>query len=456
MAASYAGAPGSSHLTSSDAGLTGADQGDLPPPKPMSAAKARDMTTVNVLVGEEAPGVAHPAPVQVDVQADAKAVSSMTVPELRTALRSRGLSPAGSRATLVERLLVGLATGAAPVLVSSKEYNAGLDSTQLALAYARSEGAPLPEGVVREGPGAAMAHAMYDSSHVARALAGGDPSGDGDADGEEGLVSPGRRVNEAALAQMASHWSLAGDGGEGGDGDGSASVPKAPHPRRAADAAGHDVFTPEEQVTKEWLPLKLKDYQGNGIFQGDEAPPARASTSGAASLPAQAKLKEMSSHVATDGTSLAPAGDLPPPHALSDARSAELHGEGVFTVADSPLPAPSPASAGMTANLASSVFDADGRSPAGSKQPSPGSADVLSGRTRQYTSKCFSDEFTGPVPAKPLDAAKAKHVGDLYSTEGGVGCTMAFQQGDPHPPVPVARASARKSSGGGASSIVFG
>jgi hypothetical protein len=252
VAASYAGAPGSSHLTSSDAGLTGADQGDLPPPKPMSAAKARDMTTVNVLAGEEAPGVAHPAPVQVDVQADAKAVSSMTVPELRTALRSRGLSPAGSRATLVERLLVGLATGAAPVVVASKEYNAGLDSTQLGLAYARSEGAPLPEGAVRDRPGAAMAHAMHDSSHIARALSGGDPSGDGTEDGEEGLVSPGRRVNEAALAQMASHWSLAG---QGGDGDGAAAAPKAPHPRRAADAAGHDVFTPEEQVTKEGLQI---------------------------------------------------------------------------------------------------------------------------------------------------------------------------------------------------------
>jgi hypothetical protein len=451
VAASYAGAPGSSHLTSSDAGLTGADQGDLPPPKPMSAAKARDMTTVNVLAGEEAPGVAHPVPVQVDVQADAKAVASMTVPELRTALRSRGLSPAGSRATLVERLLAGLATGAAPVVVASKEYNAGLDSTQLGLAYARSEGAPLPEGVGRDRPGAAMAHAMHDSSHIARALSGGDPSGDGTEDGEEGLVSPGRRVNEAALAQMASHWSLAGEGP--GEGDGAAAAPKAPHPRRAADAAGHDVFTPEEQVTKEWLPLKMKDYQGSGIFQGDEAPAARTSSHGAATLPAQAKLDEMTSHMAADGTSLTPSGDLPPPHALSDARSAELHGEGVFAVADSPLPAPSPASAGMTANLASSVFDG---SPGGSKQPSPGSADVLSGRTRQYTSKCFSEEFTGPVPLKPLDAAKAKHVGDLYSTEGGVGCTMAYQQGDPNPPAPVARASARKSSGGGASSIVFG
>ena len=98
--------PGASHLTSSDLGLTGSDQGDLPPPKPLSAAKARDMAPgVNVLAGEEAPGVAQPAQVQVPVEADAKAVAALTVHELRIALRSRGLSPAGSRATLVERLL---------------------------------------------------------------------------------------------------------------------------------------------------------------------------------------------------------------------------------------------------------------------------------------------------------------------------------------------------------------
>ena len=443
--------PGASHLTSSDLGLTGSDQGDLPPPKPLSAAKARDMAPgVNVLAGEEAPGVAQPAQVQVPVEADAKAVAALTVHELRIALRSRGLSPAGSRATLVERLLAGLASGAAPVVVTSKEYNAGLDSTQLALAYARSEGAPLPEGTGREGPGAAMAHAMHDSSHVARALAGGE-AGDGGVDGDEGLVSPGRRVNEAALAQMASHWSLAGDGDSAPDGE---AAPKAAHPRRLADSAGHDVFTPEEQVTKEWLPLKLKDYQGNGIFPGDEAPPAVVAPT---SLPAQAKLAEMASHVKVVDSTLAPSEDLPAPHALSDARSAELTGEGVFAVAGSPLPTPAPSSAGMVANLASSVFDDDGHSPAGTsaKKPSPGSADVLSGRTRNYTSQCFSEEFTAAQPAKPLPAggAKARHVGDLYSTEGGVGCTMAFQQGDP---APVARPSARRSSGGGASSIVFG
>lgn len=415
------------------------------------------MMTGNVLMGDEFPRPAPQEAVHQELQADAKTLSAMTVHELRIALRARGLSPAGSKVTLVDRLLAGIAAGVTPLMVSSKQYNAGLDSTQLSVAYARSEGAPLPEGVASLAR--ASSCAMHSSHHVAAALNADAAAvaGNGDAgDDATALVSPsGRRVNEAALAQMASHFSLSSDdaaAAAGDDSHGGLGPVKAAHPRRLADGAGHNVFTPEAQSTKQWLPGKQKDYAGNGIFDADaEQSPAM---SGRTTL---AKLQEMASHVVSDSTGIAAFGELPPPAALSSARSAELSGEGVFAVAKAPLPQPPGMTAAALANLSSSVFIPES-SPAGdaSNKASPGSAEVQSGRARNHTSQCFSEEFLAAQPAKEPAGARAKHVEELYSQQAGLGATMNFAQGDPNPPVPVARQSARRSSGGGVSSIVLG
>ncbi len=407
--------------------------------KALSAAKARDMMTTNVLCGEERPAPEPQPAVQHDLPVDRKTVTGMTIHELRIALRARGLSPAGAHATLVERLLAGLAEGATPLLLPHKEFNAGVDSSYLAVAYARADGALSDTPVHRGG---AMPPAVLAGGGVAAVLAG-------DAAGEAAPPpSPGHTLCEAALAQMASHISFSAD-------DSASDEPaRAVHPRRAADLAGNSVFTPAAPEHGTWSELKAKDYKGNNIFDAGEAPER---LTGVTQRPLPAKRVELESRVVADGVLAGLGEEQAPAIALSSARSAELSGEAVFTVAALPLPSPPPMNSLKAAELGSTAFE-DGEVP-GKRSPGAGpSPPVVAGRARTYSSTWLTEQHLGPQPQKDAPPPTVQRVTDLYAQGAGAGCTMAYAEGDasPLPGMSSGGIRGRRSSGGGVSSVVFG
>jgi len=431
------GTPRLSQLTSSELGLIGA-QGDLPPPRTLSLAKARDLMTTNVLCGEEKPALSPVPTVQHQVVADPKTIAAMTLPELRVALRSRGLSPAGAHATLVERMVAGLQqSGTEPLLLPTKDWSSGVDSSALAAAYARADGA-LAETPVHRGQGA-----PEPSTQLAHLLANQPVPED------EDTQPAAHAVCEAALAQLASHISF-GEGGEAPQEGPASATARGAHPRRLAEAAGNSLFTAAQDEHGSWSELKAKEYAGSGIFAEDSQPPVRLP--GVTQRPMAAKRSEQESHVVADGNGLAGVGEAGSPAiALSQARSAELLGEATFTGGAQPLPSP-PAMCGLkAAELGSSVFEDSERSP--HKLPSP---DVAAGRSKNQASSLFSDAHLGPQAPKEPSSATATRVGDIYAQGGAQGCTMAFATAGEEPPRPTSSSRSRRSSGGGVSSIVFG
>lgn len=156
-------------LAENDFGLPAQPYGQ-PPPSPLpdatssaAANKARNASSVDFLFGapEEPPKPAptptpshyddYPPPPPSAVPQDDKAiVNAMQLPDLRMELRSRGLSPAGSRATLQERLMSALAGGAPDTAFTGGYSNGGANATGLNMPS--DESAPPP----RTGhPGAA-------------------------------------------------------------------------------------------------------------------------------------------------------------------------------------------------------------------------------------------------------------------------------------------------------------
>ena len=416
-----------SQLAFTDAGVVGTLEGDAPLPKPLSAAKARDLLPTNVLCGEERPPVDAPTLPAHPVPADAKAVAAMTVSELRVALRARGMSPAGSRVTLVERLVAGLAAGAEPVLVPAHDTPSGVGSSALSAADARADGL-LPEAPVQRGAGPPVI-----DNNMAAVLSD-------DAAPLPVAVAP---LSDAARAQLASH--ILGDAAD--DGGDSVATRKA-DPRRVADMSGCDIFATPAPETTPWSALKAADYKGNGIFDAGALP-------GSTTRPLPAKRVELGSKIVFDGH-VAGDGEIPPPHlGLSVAKSEELSGGDVFAVAAEALPTPPPMSALKLAELDSHVFEEPqgsmARAPAPTGAPSP---PVAAGRARDYGSTCFSESHMGPQPRKEPSPSTAKHAADLNSKASAEGCTMAFAAGDTERPPSASRN--RRASGGGASSIVLG
>ena len=442
--------PLGSQITVMDEGLTGSREGELAPPKPVSALKARDLMATNVLCGEERPNMDEPQPAVPlrAVPADAKAVAAMTVAELRIALRERGFSPAGARATLVERLLAGLEGGAEPVMVPLHEHSSGIGSSALSAAYARADGQVVDGPPVHRGAGPPP------PSHELQALLEGDASGP--------PPPPPPPMSEAARAMQASHIQILGDAPPESDAD---SAVRRVDPRRMADLAGQGIFTPAAIESAPWSALKSKDYKGNGIF--DEAPPAPSTRlDGVTARHLPAKRDELGGHIAIqDGFAVGTAETTPVPAiGLSTAKSTELHGNDIIGIAAAPLPQPQPWGAYKSAELDSSVFSEQVAAEAGggSARKSPGvpSPQTAAARARDYGSTLFTEEFTGPQPRKDPSASLAKHVDDLYSKGSAEGCTMAFAAPTAAPavaptPPPVA-GKARRSSGGGVSSVVFG
>ena len=441
--------PLGSQITVMEEGLTGSREGELAPPKPVSALKARDLMATNVLCGEERPNMDEPQPVVPlrAVPADAKAVAGMTVAELRIALRERGLSPAGARATLVERLLAGLEAGAAPVMVPLHEHSSGIGSSALSAAYARADGQV-------EGPPVHRGAGPPPPSHELQALLEGDASGP--------PPPPPPPLSDAARAMQASHIQILGDAPPEADEE---SAGRRADPRRVADLAGQGIFTPAAMESAPWSALKAKDYKGSGIF--DEAAPAPSTRlDGFTARHLPAKREELGGHIAIqDGFAVGTAETTPAAAlGLSTAKSSELSGNDIIGLAAAPLPQPQPRSAYKSAELDSSVFaeqiaaeNAGGSARKSTGGPSPPTA---AARARDYGSTLFTEEFMGPQPRKEPSPSLAKHVDDLYSKQSAEGCTMAYAAPTAAPAdavtAPPVAGKARRSSGGGVSSVVFG
>lgn len=182
------------------------------------------------------------------VVADAKAVAKLTLPELRIALRARGLSPAGARATLVERLLAGLQMGCEPVVVVAPQHASGCGSEALSASYARADGG-LPEDGGFTGKARFAGEAAPDGVGVllTRPPDGAPPPSPGPA--PAALSAP-------AVAQAASSvFEEEGAVPVGGEGVQAAHV-HVPHPSRVKDLAGHGIFTPIPQPVVPWSDLK--------------------------------------------------------------------------------------------------------------------------------------------------------------------------------------------------------
>ena len=434
--------PLGSQITVTEEGLTGAREGELAPPKALSAMKARDLLPTNVLCGEERPNMDEPQPAVPlrAVPADAKALAGLTVAELRVALRERGLSPAGAHATLVERLLAGLQAGAPPVLVAAHEHSSGIGSSALSAAYARAD------VQVTDGPPVVRGAGPPPPSHELQALLEG-------AAASGPPPAPPPPMSEGARANLASHI-LGEEGGE------EEAPGRRADPRHVAALAGQGIFTPAAVESAPWSALKAKDYKGSGIF--DEAAAAPARLEGVTARPLPGKRAELGSHIAfeagfTVGDGEAPASGL----GLSTAKSTELTGNDFIAVGAAPLPQPAPWSAYKSAELDSTIFaDGAGGEEGGSAHkstagPSPPTA---AARAREYASSLFTDEFTGPQPRKEPSPSLVKHVADLHSKASAEGCTMAYSAPAAAPAdaaTPVA-GKARRSSGGGVSSVVFG
>jgi hypothetical protein len=434
-----------SQLAFTEEGMQGTLEGDVPAPKLLSAAKARDLLPTNVLQGEERPSTdalclpVHPVP------ADPKAVAGMTLPELRLALRARGLSPAGARATLVERLVLGLAEGAEPVMLPSTDNPSGLGSSSLSAAYARADGLIL-EAPVHRGAGPPDIN-----NHMGDVLSDEAPP----------VALPVVPMSEGARAMATSHVNMSSEAS--GDGEGAEGTPvgRKVDPRRVADNQGCDIFGVPPPDTTPWSALKSADYKGNGIFEAGELPERLPGVT-ARALPG--KRTELGSHIAFQGGYVQGDGEVAAPVlGLSVTKCDELSGGDVFAVAAQQLPSPAPMNALKAAELDSTVFaeaeDTLGALALGG-QGGGGPTDTL--RARDYGSTCFSDTHTGPQARKDLSPATAKHVEDLYSKASAEGCTMAFAEGAaspvaaPEEPTPPASRARRQSNGGGVSSVVFG
>jgi hypothetical protein len=433
--------PLGSQIEVTPVGLTGPDsgEGELAPPKPMSAMKARDLLLTNVLCGEERPNLDEPQPAVPlrEIPADAKAVAGLTVAELRIALRERGLSPAGARATLVERLLTGLQGGVEPLLVTAHEHSSGVGSGALSAAYARADGQVDGPPVVR-GAGAPP------PSGELQALLEGD-----DTFGPPPAAPP--PMSEGARANLASHIQILGDEPSAADADAEAG--RRADPRRVADLQGQGIFTAAAPESAPWSALKAKDYKGSGIF--DEAAPGPTRLEGSTARPLPGKRVELGSHIAFQAGFTVGDGEVPAPGlGLSTAKSTELTGNDFISLPAAPLPQPAPWSAYKSAELDSTVFSQpqDGEG-GGSGSATKASPPQSAARAREYASTLFTEGFTGPQPVKQPTATLVKHVEDIHSKNSAEGCTMAFAQ--PSPPAAGAQ-QPRRSSGGGVSSIVFG
>jgi hypothetical protein len=439
-----------SQLAFTEDGVTGATEGDAPAPKALSAAKARDMLPTNTLCGEERPSTdAAMLPLRA-VPADPKAVAGMTLPELRIALRARGLSPAGARATLVERLISGLDGGAEPVLLPAHDNPSGVGSSTLSAIDARADGLLLDAPVHRgAGPPAI-------DNEMSALLSDDAPP----------VPVPVVHMSDAARAQLTSHISMSSDAAA----DGDAPSPGAPahatgrkvDPKRQADIAGHDIFAVPPVETTPWSELKKADYKGNGIFDAGAAPERLA---GSTARPLPAKRVELDSHITFDNGYVAGDGEVAAPVlGLSTAKCDELSGGDVFAVASEPLPSPPPMNALKLAELDSTVFAEAEDTVAPVSLPSFGgpSPPNAVARARDFGSSCFSDEHTGPQPRKEPSPCTVKHAADIHSKASAEGCTMAFATPgaaaaatpDREPRLSASRA--RRVSGGGPSSVVFG
>ncbi len=440
-----------SKLTFTEDGVTGTTEGDAPAPKALSAAKARDMLPTNTLCGEERPSTDAAMLPQRAVPADPKAVAGMTLPELRIALRARGLSPAGARATLVERLISGLDGGAEPVLLPAHDNPSGVGSSTLSAIDARADGLLLDVPVQRGA---------------------GPPAIDNDmgallSDDAPPVPLPVLHMSDAARAQLTSHISMSSDAAADGD---AAPSPGAGHPgggrkvdpKRQADIAGHDIFAVPPVETTPWSALKAADYKGNGIFDEGAAPER---LSGMTARPLPGKRVELDSHISFTNGYVAGDGEVAAPVlGLSTTKCDELSGGDVFAVASEPLPSPPPMNALKLAELDSTVFaEAEDTIAPPAALPSFGgpSPPNVAARARDFGSSCFSDEHTGPQPRKEPSATTAKHAADIHSKASAEGCTMAFAapgaaETTPEPRTSASAARARRVSGGGPSSVIFG
>lgn len=434
--------PLGSQITFSETGASGSREGDLPPPKPVLPAVARDHLMTNVLCGEERPsgdGPPPPSPLPF-VPADAKACAALTLPELRLALRARGLSPAGARATLIERLVTGLQDAAtAPLLLPSHEHASGVGSGALSAAYARAD------GLVSDAPVHRGAGAPPERGDVAALVRGAAPSGP---------EPPPPHVSDAARAQLASHVLGSDDAAE------EATQGRAADPRRVADMQGCDIFTVGLADAAPWSAHKAADYKGSGIFDDGAA---------AAPRPLPGKRAELGGHIVLDGA-LAAEEESPavaPGLGLSFAKSEELSGGDVFAAAAEALPTPPARSARKAAELDSSVFAEPEDAPSSGRRaapafggPSPPAGASVT-RVRDLESSAFDPARLGPQPRKEPSPAAAKHAAAIFSNASAEGCTMDFAAPTAAEDAPLPSPSAggrttRKSYGGGASSVVFG
>ncbi len=433
-----------SQLAFSADGIVSTTEEVAPPAMMVSAAKARDQLPTNVLCGEERPSVDAPVVPAHMVPADAKAVAGMMISELRIALRARGLSPAGAHATLVERLLAGIAAGSPPVMLPDTERPGGCGSGVLSAAYARAAGGlPTPEE--------AAAHAASQPAPPAIDNNLGALLSD-DAPPPPVVITP---LSDAARAQLTSHVAM----GEGGAEDDASA--EAPHrkvdPRRVADMNGCDIFASPAPDTVPWSAGKAADYKGSGIFDQGVQP---GRLPGVTARPLPAKRAELGSALVFDGETLVAPGELPAPAlGLSTAKSSELGGGdvSVLAVGAEALPEPARMNALKAAELDSTVF-AEPEEVRVARDPAAGlSPAAAAGRARDYGSTLFKEEFVGPQPRKEPSATVAKHAADLHSKGSAEGCTMAFAAPTPkEEPAPPVAARNRRVSGGGPSSVVFG
>jgi len=410
---------------------------ELPTTRPQSAAKARELASCNVLVGEELPAPpAAPASVK-ESAATAKSLSQLTQAELRTALRSRGLSPAGCKATLEERLLAALRAGAPPLLLPTKQFASGLASGTLSAAYARADGA---------GDDSAQARKDAASSGVAAVLGG--------AAAEEAAPAP--RASAAALAQRASH--ILG----GGEEEEAAARGVKANARRATDSAGNSVFTPAlPPAGPGWSALKASDYAGNDIFAANASAPRHSATSQRSLAAKQAA--EAAAAAAAKAAAGAPEELLGvPTFHRSTLKSSDYAGSGIFgkLPAAAPSPPPMALSESKRAEMRSSVFsEAEGQRP---RRRSAGDAYVregpqAAGRARDSASSWLTQAHLAAAPAPAPSASRAHRCADLH-TAAGDGTTMAFASSVAAAglPRPASAGGLNRSAAGRASSFALG
>lgn len=291
----------------------------LAPPRPLSSAKAHELTYTNVLCGEEKPPAQPPAPTVVSsAAATAKSVSRLSVAELRVELRSRGLSPAGGKETLEERLLAGLALGSTQLLLPTKAYPSGLQSSTLAAAYARAD------GNLNLGEAAPHAPRKDAQSGGMAAVLGG----------ERGASPPPAHPPCAASrAQLASHILNAPM-----EADARPAAGVRMSERRARDSAGSALFTPAPAPSgPAWSVLKAADYKGSGLFEEGHQPER---LSGATRLGLAAKRQDVTSMLVAQGGMAGYADDKPPALSLSLAKSAEFSGSHIFAPPGNEPPPP--------------------------------------------------------------------------------------------------------------------